>query len=59
MLFYYGKKNNIMVQEPSYLEMENASIVVSEALVWWNNSVPKGFIQSQTGNGSQEPAITC
>lgn len=47
-----------MVQDPPNLEMENASIVLSEALVWWNDSVPKGFIQSQTGNGSQEPAIS-
>lgn len=48
-----------MVHDPPYLEMENASIVLSEALVWWNDSVPKGVIHSQTGNCSQEPAITC
>lgn len=42
-----------------YLEMENACIVLLEALVPGNHSVKQLFTQGEGGNGCQKPTVTC
>lgn len=39
--------------------MEDAGVVLSEALILGNYSVQQLLVQCQTGDGSQQPAITC
>lgn len=39
--------------------MKDASIVLNKGLVMRYNSAEQFFIQCQTSNGSQEPAVTC
>lgn len=41
-----------------YLEVEDASVVVTKALVSGNDSGHHIFIQGQWSNGSQQPAVT-
>lgn len=38
--------------------MEDSGIVFSEALIPRNHSVEKLFVQSQTGDGGEQPAVT-
>lgn len=40
------------------LEMKDASIVLSEALICRNHSVQQLLIHCQAGDGSQQPAVT-
>ena len=43
-----------------YLEVEDASVLsVPEALSMWDNSSQNLLIQSQRGDGSKQPAVTC
>ena len=39
--------------------MEDAGIVLGEALIRGNHSVQQLLIDRQTGDGSQQPAVTC
>lgn len=41
------------------LEVEDAGVVFGEALVRGNNSVQQLLVQRETGDGSQQPAVTC
>lgn len=41
------------------LEMEDAGVVLSEALIRGNHSVQQLLVHCQTGDGSQQPAVTC
>lgn len=41
------------------LEMEDAGIVLREALIWRNHSVQQFVVHCQAGDGSQQPAVTC
>ena len=43
----------------SYLEVEDPRIVLLEALVQGDDSCQDFFIQSEGGNGGQQPAVTC
>ena len=43
----------------SYLEVEDPRIVLLEALVQGDDSSQDFFIQSEGGNCSQQPAVTC
>jgi hypothetical protein len=42
-----------------HLEVEDAGIVLSEALVRRDDPVQQLLVQSQTRDGSQEPAVPC
>ena len=41
------------------LEVEDAGVVVSEALVRRDDSVQQLLVQRQAGDGSEQPAVTC
>lgn len=41
-----------------YLEVEDASVVITEALVTGNHSGHHVLIESQRGDGGQQPAVT-
>ena len=42
-----------------YLEVEDASIVLGEALVPGDDPVEQLLVESETRDGGQQPAVTC
>lgn len=45
-------------QGGSDLEVEDSSVALWKALLWGNHSVQKLLIQSEAGDGSQQPTVT-
>lgn len=41
------------------LKVEDSGVILSEALIWRNHSVQQLLVQSQTGNGGEQPAVSC
>lgn len=41
------------------LEVEDPGVIFCEALIWRDDSVQQLLVQRQTGDGGEQPAVTC
>lgn len=53
-----GRLVSAALREP-HLEVEDAGVLVLEALPVRHHAVQDGFVQRQRGDGRQQPAVTC
>lgn len=42
-----------------YLEVEDAGVLVAEALTVRNHAMQQAIVERQRADGSQQPAVTC